>query len=139
MRGALLSLGAAVVAVVAAQAAPVSVDEILSNPDRFDGQMVTIEGTMIDLKQRVTRPWKPTVPIRCRDGGGNVCQDQARPALAQSLTSRSPFPREIVGAKAKDAVENALHAEVCAGTLTLKAAQTIIAADCKLVGREDKR
>jgi hypothetical protein len=47
--------------------------------------------------------------------------------LAQPLTSRGPFPPEIVGAKAKDAVEKALHGEVCAGTLTLKAAQTIIA------------
>ncbi len=49
--------------------------------------------------------------------------------LAQPLTSRGPFPPELVGAKAKDAVENALHTEVCAGTLTLKAAQTIIATD----------
>src|SRR5437870_1140622 len=49
--------------------------------------------------------------------------------IAQPLTSRGPFPPEIVGAKAKDAVENALHTEVCAGTLTLKAAQTIIATD----------
>src|SRR5437899_1324157 len=49
--------------------------------------------------------------------------------LAQPLTSRGPFPTELVGAKAKDAVENALHKEVCAGTLTLQAAQTIIATD----------
>jgi hypothetical protein len=68
MRGALLSLGAAVVAVVAAQAAPVSVDEILSNPDRFDGQMVTIEGTMIDLKQRVTRFGDPVYKFYLSDG-----------------------------------------------------------------------
>jgi hypothetical protein len=45
------------------------------------------------------------------------------------LTARSPFPPELVGAKAKDAVENALHAEVCAGTLTLQAAQAIVATD----------
>ena len=49
--------------------------------------------------------------------------------LAQPLTSRGPFPPELVGAKAKAAVENALHKEVCAGTLTLQAAQTIIATD----------
>jgi len=49
--------------------------------------------------------------------------------IAQPLTSRGPFPPEIIGAKAKDATENTLHAEVCAGTLTLKAAQTIIATD----------
>ena len=55
MRGALLSLGAAVVAVVAAQAAPVSVDEILSNPDRFDGQQVTLAGTITNLCQTLSR------------------------------------------------------------------------------------
>jgi len=46
-----------------------------------------------------------------------------------SLTSRGPFPHYVVGAKAKDAVENALHKEVCAGTLTLQEAQHIIAID----------
>src|SRR5262249_58005445 len=35
----------------------------------------------------------------------------------------------LVGAKAKDAVENALHTEVCAGTLTPQEAQQIIATD----------
>ena len=29
------------------------------------------------------------------------------------LTSRGPFPPHLVGAKAKDAVENELHKEVC--------------------------
>ncbi len=29
--------------------------EILANPDRFDGHMVTIEGTMTNLRQRVSR------------------------------------------------------------------------------------
>ena len=36
---------------------------------------------------------------------------------------------DLVGAKSKDAVENALHREVCAGTLTLRQAQWIIATD----------
>ena len=48
---------------------------------------------------------------------------------AQPLTSKGPFPSHLVGAKSKDAVENALHREVCAGTLTLRAAQWIIATD----------
>jgi hypothetical protein len=56
--------------------------------------------------------------------------------LAQSLTSRSPFPPEIVGAKAKDAVENALHTEVCAGTLTLKAVTSRI---CESTGHAIQR
>jgi len=55
MSGALLSLGAALLAITAAQAAPVSVGDILSNPDRFDGQVVTIEGTVTNLRQHVSR------------------------------------------------------------------------------------
>ena len=35
----------------------------------------------------------------------------------------------LVGAKAKDAVENQLHKEVCAGTLTHHEAQQIIVTD----------
>ena len=45
------------------------------------------------------------------------------------LTSRGPFPPYLVGAKAKDTVENQLHKEICAGTLTLHEAQQIIATD----------
>jgi hypothetical protein len=48
---------------------------------------------------------------------------------ATPLTARGPFPAHLVGAKAKDAVENALHKEVCAGTLTLKEAQQIVSTD----------
>jgi len=47
----------------------------------------------------------------------------------QPLTSRGPFPAHLVGAKAKDTVENRLHREVCHGTLTLREAQFIIATD----------
>jgi len=48
---------------------------------------------------------------------------------ATPLTSKGPFPPHLVGAKNKDAVENALHKEVCAGTLTLQEAQDIIRTD----------
>ena len=48
---------------------------------------------------------------------------------ANPLTAHGPFPSEIVGAKTKDKVENALHKAVCAGDLTLKEAQAIIATD----------
>jgi hypothetical protein len=47
----------------------------------------------------------------------------------QPLTSKGPFPPHLVGAKAKDAVENQLHKGICAGTLTLQDAQHIIAID----------
>jgi hypothetical protein len=55
MSGALLTLGAALVAVTAAQAAPVSVNEILSDPDRFRGQPVTVRGTMSHFREYTTR------------------------------------------------------------------------------------
>jgi hypothetical protein len=45
------------------------------------------------------------------------------------LTRLGPFPAFLVGAKTKDKVENALHDEVCHGTLTLREAQYIIATD----------
>jgi hypothetical protein len=45
------------------------------------------------------------------------------------LTAQGPFPSHLVGAKSKDAVENALHKEVCAGALTLQDAQHIIVTD----------
>ena len=45
------------------------------------------------------------------------------------LTAGGPFPHHLVGAKSKDAVENALHKEVCEGTLTLQQAQEIIRTD----------
>ena len=48
---------------------------------------------------------------------------------ATPLTSTGPFPAHLVGAKTKDAVENQLHKEVCAGRLTLRQAQEIIATD----------
>jgi hypothetical protein len=51
MSGALLSLGAALVVITVAQAAPVSVSELLANPDRFHGQPVIVSGTMSNLRE----------------------------------------------------------------------------------------
>jgi len=48
---------------------------------------------------------------------------------ATPLTSKAPLPPHLVGAKSKDAVQNALHKEVCAGTLTLHQAQESIRTD----------
>jgi hypothetical protein len=45
------------------------------------------------------------------------------------LTAQGPFPSHLVGAKNKDAVENALHREVCAGRMTLREAQWVISQD----------
>ncbi len=54
MSGALLSLGVALVAITAAQAAPVSVGELLSDPDRFRGQPEIVSGTMSHFRENVT-------------------------------------------------------------------------------------
>jgi hypothetical protein len=48
---------------------------------------------------------------------------------AHPLTGQGPFPSHLVGAKSKDAVENALHREVCAGRMTLREAQWVISQD----------
>jgi len=45
------------------------------------------------------------------------------------LTFRGPFPPSLVGAKAKDRVENAINTAVCNGTMTLQEAQHTIATD----------
>src|SRR5207245_11616618 len=46
MSGALLSLGAALVSITVAQAAPLSVGALLSNPDSFRDQPVTVRGAL---------------------------------------------------------------------------------------------
>jgi hypothetical protein len=63
-----LILAAAVVPSGATYEAVTTPSEILANPDRFDGQIVTIEGTMIDLKQRVTRFGDPLYKFYLSDG-----------------------------------------------------------------------
>jgi hypothetical protein len=72
MSGALLSLGVALVAIAAAQAAPVSVGEILSNPDRFRGQPVTVRGTMSHFREHVTRTGTPYYTFDFGDGTQTV-------------------------------------------------------------------
>lgn len=81
---------------VLAQAVPLSVSELLTNPDRFKGQRVTISGTMNDL-QGSTWHWgilaaTPSTSVtttrpstssslrsrrisRCCDGGGHFSNE----------------------------------------------------------------
>jgi hypothetical protein len=89
-------LGAALTpAVAAAQAAPVSVDEILSNPDRFDGQMVTVEGTMIDLKRRVSRFGDPVYKFYLSDGNQaiRVISPGSPPCLSGAVMVEGTFAK----------------------------------------------
>jgi hypothetical protein len=72
MRRALLSLGAALVAITVAQAAPVSVGELLSDPDRFRGQPVTVSGTMSHFREHVTRRGTPYYTFDFGDGAQTV-------------------------------------------------------------------
>ncbi len=72
MRRALLSLGAALVAITVAQAAPVSVGELLSDPDRFRGQPVTVRGTMSRFREYVTRRGTPYYTFDFGDGTQTV-------------------------------------------------------------------
>ena len=61
-----LILAAAVVSTGTADA--LVTPEILANPDRFDGHMVTIEGTMTNLRQRVSRGGDPYYKFDLRKG-----------------------------------------------------------------------
>ena len=63
-----LILAAAVVSPVAVYALVTTPGEILANPDRFDGQVVTIEGTMSKLRQRVSRRGNPYYTFDLSDG-----------------------------------------------------------------------
>jgi hypothetical protein len=45
--------------VATAQAIRTSPSEILGNPDRFDGQAVTISGTVTNLQEQVSRAGRP--------------------------------------------------------------------------------
>jgi len=81
-----LILVAAVVPAGAAYAPATTLSEILANPDRFDGYMVTIEGTMTHLRQRVSRRGDPyykfdlsdgTQAIRVFSPGRSPCQSGA--------------------------------------------------------------
>ena len=72
MRGALLSLGAALVAITVAQAAPLSVGELLSNPDRFRDQPVTVSGTMSHFREYVTHTGTPYYTFDFGDGTQTV-------------------------------------------------------------------
>jgi cytochrome c-type biogenesis protein CcmE len=55
-------------AIAAAQAASTSPSEILANPDRFDGQTVTISGTITNLQERVSRAGNQYYTFDLSDG-----------------------------------------------------------------------
>jgi hypothetical protein len=58
----------AVTALASAQAVSTSPSDILANPDRFDGQAITIGGTVTNLQERVSRAGNPYYTLDLRDG-----------------------------------------------------------------------
>ena len=58
----------AVTALASAQAVSTSPSDILANPDRFDGQAITIRGTVTNLQERVSRAGNPYYTLDLRDG-----------------------------------------------------------------------
>jgi len=55
-----------------AQAAALSVSELLTNPDRFDGQPVTISGTMTNLRESVSRRGTRSYTFDFADGNQTI-------------------------------------------------------------------
>jgi DNA polymerase III alpha subunit len=46
--------------------------EVLSNPERFDGKVVTLAGTVTNLKERVSRQGNPYYTFDLNDGRGAI-------------------------------------------------------------------
>jgi hypothetical protein len=58
--------------VLVAQAAPLSVSELLSNPDRFHGQPVTVTGTISNFRGNPLRRGGPVYTFDLSDGRETV-------------------------------------------------------------------
>jgi hypothetical protein len=88
--------------------------------------------TIATISQPVSLTGSLLLPVESTDAivphAASAVELRSAPG-ASTLTRLGPFPSHPVGAKAKDVTENALHAEVCHGTLTLREAQFIIATD----------
>ena len=79
-----LILGLALIA----QAAPLSVSELLTNPDRFHGQPVTISGTMLNLRESVSRRGTRRYTFDLGDGNQTVYVIQFEKPPHQSVLQR---------------------------------------------------
>ena len=60
------------VAAVVASALQSSPTEILGNPDRFDGQLVTISGTLTNLQPRVSQRGNTYFTVELSDGRTSI-------------------------------------------------------------------
>ncbi len=100
MNGALLSLGVALVAVTASQAAPVSVGELLSDLDRFRDRPVIVSGTISQFREHVTRTGTRYYTFDFSDGTQTVrvtAFEKRDELLAQRRRLRDERSRSIVG------------------------------------------
>jgi hypothetical protein len=64
----LLSCLIAVVTLASAEVVTTSPTALLAEPDRFDGQAVTIRGTVTNLQERVSRAGNPYYTLDLSDG-----------------------------------------------------------------------
>lgn len=94
-------------------AAQVSPSEILADPDKYDGQSVTLTGTVTNLRETVSRRGNPYFTFDLSDGktairvfsfGKSPCHDKATATVEGRFdkvkrTGRYTFYNEVEGAR----------------------------------------
>ena len=58
--------------IVYAQIIKTTVADILSNPDRYDGKIVQVEGKVLSLKFKVSKRGNPYTTFKLRDASGST-------------------------------------------------------------------
>jgi hypothetical protein len=106
----------AIAALASAQAVSTSPSDILANPDRFDGQAVTIRGTVTNLQERVSRAGNPYYTLDLSDGKQaiRVFSFGAAPCRAGAATVEGTF------AKIKQQGRYTFYNEVTAARVTCR-------------------
>ena len=106
----------AVTALASAQAVSTSPSDILANPDRFDGQAITIRGTVTNLQERVSRAGNPYYTLDLRDGKQaiRIFSFGTAPCRAGTATVEGTF------AKAKQQGRYTFYNEVTATRVTCR-------------------
>ena len=82
-----------------AQVAATAAD-IAQNPDRYDGQTVTVTGTIAAYRERVSRAGNPYTTFRLEDGGASVAvfawkHQGLRNGLRVSVTGRFAMVKRV--------------------------------------------
>jgi hypothetical protein len=106
----------AVAALASAQAVSSTPTDILRDPDRFDGQAVTIRGALTNLQERVSRAGNPYYTIDLSDGKQaiRVFSFGTAPCRTGAATVEGTF------AKVKQQGRYTFHNEVTASSMTCR-------------------